>query len=199
MNYKHLFTILTICVCLAAPAMAVSAHYESKIVPTVTDAPITYGTLSGSIRCGYNTLTKEIGIKNDADPTGTYRYFPILPDGRFGEYVGDETKYDIDLIPGNFTLYLADGNGGQPEYSHAIIVAGQKSNPMIDLKGHAVSSEDKKTISPVPTITPSPDCHTHSIYIPGHFEYHCQKPHWRWVSGYWYSWTCCKHHCNDQG
>jgi len=187
MNYKHLFTILMICVCLAAPAMAVSAHYESKIVPTAPDTPITYGTLVGSVRCGYNTLTKEVGIKNDLDVTGSYKFIPIRPDGTFEEI----------LIPGNFTLYLADGNGGQPEYSHATIRANEKSMPEVDLLGHAVSPPNKIS-SPQPTITPDHDCHTHSVYIPGHFEYHCQKPHWRWVPGYWYTWTCCKHHCHDQ-
>lgn len=99
------------------------------------------GTLQGSIRCGYNTLTPVVGIRNDANPdgvNGTFTYFPILPNGKFGDVNGNE---GIQLVPGSYTLYLKDGNGGQPEISHATIVANTISNPEIDLLGHAVSGD----------------------------------------------------------
>lgn len=170
---------------------AVSDNYVSKIVPTPTDAPVLYGTLSGSIRCGYNTLTKEVGIKNDADLLNEFHYFPIRPDGTFEE----------QLIPGNFTLYLKDGDGGQPETSHAVIVAGKTSQPMNELKGHAVSPKTDE-IKAKPTPIPTPTCHEHRIWIPGYYEPRetCDKRHhchteWVYVPGYWYTWTCCQHHC----
>jgi hypothetical protein len=186
MNYKTLFTILLICVCLTSPAMAAGQFFESKIVPTEPYTSVGYGTLYGSIRCGYNTLTKEVGIKNNLDLNGSYKFFPIRPDGTFEEI----------LIPGTFALYLPDGNGGQPEYSSVTIRANERSYPERELLGHGIT-QDGREESITPELTS--DCHTHSIWIIGHFEYYNQKPHWRWEPGRWYTWTCCRHHCNNQG
>ena len=79
-----------------------------------------------------------IGIRNvissDESP---FKFFPVLPDGTFEE----------DLIPGNFTLYIPDGNGGQPEYSSVMVVAGKISYPSKELLGHAATYSTKEDLS----------------------------------------------------
>jgi hypothetical protein len=157
MKYTNImFIALALCMVLAvAPVTAVwengnwvessnAVHdaqtgVDSKYVATSAfgDAP-TVGILRGSIRSGYSTLTPKVGIRNDlAGENGTFTYFPILADGKFGDLNGN---VDIELIPGKYTLYIPDGNGGQPEYSHATIVAGVISYPEKELLGHAVSA-----------------------------------------------------------
>ena len=161
MNYKSLILIaLALCLCIAVPVSAMwnngnwIAENATDGYRVVTDAKTgvdskykdvpalpegrspgdaMQGTLMGNVRCGYNTLTREVGVRNDANPdgkNGSFNFYPINPDGRF----------EITLIPGSFTLMLKDGNGGQPEHSHAKIVAGGISYPEVDLLGHAISS-----------------------------------------------------------
>jgi len=168
-----------------------SKYRDIDPVKELANSPdMSVGVLQGNIRCGYNTLTPKVGIRNDlAGANGPFTYFPILSDGRFGDLNGNA---DIQLIPGSYTLYLPDGNGGQPEYSHATIVAGKFSRPEKDLLGHAVSSLPAEVKS-----APSPDCHEHRVRIFGHFQYFESHPHLRWIDGYWYTWTCCKKHCHD--
>jgi hypothetical protein len=89
------------------------------------------GTIKVIVRSGYNTLTPEIGIRNDANPdgvNGTFKFYPIQPDG----------IAEIEVIPGKFTLYIPNSNGGQDEFAYDVTVAGGKVTPVAML-GHAVS------------------------------------------------------------
>lgn len=179
MNYKPFVLIaLALCLCVSFPASAMwdngnwvpddanvgyqvvhnpvsGVDSKYKAIPqTIEDrspGESMQGILRGSIRCGYNTLTREVGIRNDANPdgvNGTFTFFPILPNGMFGDLDGNQ---DITLIPGNFTLFLKDGNGGQPEYSHARITANEISYPEVELKGHAISS----SVIEIPVVEPT--------------------------------------------
>ena len=135
-----LILALALCLCFVLPVSAVGTYYESKYVERNafdTQQPIdkVTGTLKGSVRSGFNLFTNEIGVRNDANPDGvkgTFEFYPINPDGTF----------EIVLIPGSFALMVKDGNGGQPEYSHATIIANTVSNPEREILGHAVSTGD---------------------------------------------------------
>ena len=151
MNYKTLIVIaLALCLCVS-PALAVGKFYENKIVPYDGVAEFNalpqnlHGTLQVHLRSSDNFLTPEIGIKNQIEPNGTFRFFPILPDGTF----------EMQLIPGRYDLFLKDGNGGQPEQSTALIIAGMTSYPERELLGHAYSGSPEVTepISSCPIVT----------------------------------------------
>jgi hypothetical protein len=151
MNYtKSILILLVLCLCIV-PAIATSSDYTSKYVATNNLPYYQYGWLSGSIRCGVNDFTSQIGIRNDNVPNGTYDFYNIAPDGRFLDHNGN---VGIALLPGGYSLYLPDGNGGHAEYSHADIVAGVYSFPEKDLLGHSVSPAP--IIAPTATPTPEP-------------------------------------------
>ena len=161
-----------------------SKYRDIDPVKELANSPaMAVGTLQGNIRCGYSTLTPEVGVRNDVNPNGTFTFFPILSDTRFGDLNGNA---DIQLIPGSYTLYLPNGNGGQPEYSHATIVAGKFSQPEKELIGHCVSQPS----APLTVSAPDSKCHTHTIHIP-------IIKHWKIVGWYHYTWECCKQHCHD--
>lgn len=196
MNASKSLLLLVILMACVTPALAVGKFYDNKIVPYDGVAEFNalpqnlYGTLSGHLRSSDNFLTPKVGIRNQADPNGTFTYFPILSDGRFGDLDG---SIDIRLIPGKYDLYLPDGNGGQPEYSTALITAGKTSYPERELLGHAYSGEPEKEI------IPGPDCHTHKTWI---FEWgwvrHCYRGFCWWsfeiTGGHWFEWQCCCDH-----
>jgi len=185
MNASKILLLLVILMACVTPALAVGKFYENKIVPYDGVAEFNalpqnlYGTLQVHLRSSDNFLTPEIGIKNQGEPNNTYKFFPILSDGTF----------EMQLIPGRYDLFLKDGNGGQPEHSTALITAGLTSYPEKELLGHAYAG------SPEEEIAPASDCHTHRIWIFGHLEYFESHPHWRWIPGHWYTWECCKQHC----
>lgn len=108
----------------------VQASDASKYVPIPTLGPVYYGIVEGQLRCADNTLTPTVYVTNDAVPNST-RGFPIGPSGNF----------EIELIPGDFTLTLPapTGNGGQTETSHVTVRDGQISRPETELLGHASS------------------------------------------------------------
>lgn len=156
MNYTPLIITLALCLCIV-PAIATSSDYTSKYANPSLVTPETTGILTGHIRCGYNVFTTEIGIRNDIlGDKGEFTFYPINADGKFWQ----------TLIPGNFTLYLKDGNGGQPEYSHAVVAAGRISNPEIDILGHAISPSSKPIEQPV--IKSITICS--AVYIPNEFK-----------------------------
>jgi hypothetical protein len=142
---------LGICfVLLTMPVMAANVDNELYINKYVernsfdSQQPIDKmtGILKGSVRCGLNTFTNEVGVRNDAIPDAanqSFEFYPINPDGTF----------EITLIPGSFTLYLKDGNGGQPEYSHATIIANSISNPEHELLGHAIPPAIGKVVDKI--------------------------------------------------
>jgi hypothetical protein len=165
-----------------ARASAAHDYYEDR--PLIDSNPVhsqayktelSYGTVKIMLRCGYNTLSKSVEISNDIRPDLNHT-FDINPDG----YV------EIDLIPGNFTAYLRDGNGGQPETQH-FTIAPQKLS-YVTFLGHAVAPRQaikpKITIKPTPTPTPTPQCR----WVHGHWENSCDTHHHchtYWIEGYW--------------
>lgn len=141
---------------LIVPVMASSSDYVNKYTDTPANPTQETGLLIGSIRCGMNTFTHEIGIRNIIAVNQSYTMTPIQPDG----------KFSVDLIPGNFSLYLPDGNAGFPEYSTATIKAGQISYPESELLGHAVTEF-------VPEVAPAPSLNIKvcsAVYIPDEFK-----------------------------
>jgi len=148
MNYtKSILILLVLCLCIV-PAIATSSDYHSKYSNPTLITVGTTGFLEGTIRCGVNDFTKEIGVRNDANPlgkNGSFTYYPISPDGKFADFNGNSR---IELIPGSFSLHIVDGQGGQPEDSHVTIVAGQISYPEKELLGHAVSPASNKFATP---------------------------------------------------
>ena len=173
------------------PVTGVDSKY--KATPVFTEPQqnaLLVGTIKVIVRSGYNTLTPEVGVRNDANPdgaNGTFKFYPIQPDG----------IAEIEVIPGEFTLYIPNSNGWQDEFAHAT-VAGGKVTPVAML-GHAVSGSPAKVVAPAP----SPDCHEHRIWIPeGVWVERCSKYFGCWwqfkiTGGHWFTWTCCKHHCHD--
>jgi len=130
---KIVIALAIVAMCIT-PAMAQVPMYESKYsdVDIMSDQnPIdaVSGILKGNLLCGNNIFSKEIEIVNDIAPD-KIGIISVNSDGTF-EMSG--------LIPGNFTLTLRDGNGGQIERSHVLIVAGQTSYPETALLGHASS------------------------------------------------------------
>ena len=141
MNANKILLLLVILMACVTPALAVGKFYENKIVPYDGVAEFNalpqnlYGTLQVHLRSSDNFLTPEIGIRNQIEPNGTFRFFPILPDGTF----------EMQLIPGRYDLFLQDGNGGQPEHSTALVVAGMTSYPERELLGHAYAGSPEVT------------------------------------------------------
>ena len=167
MNHTKLVLVaLALCLCLVLPVAAVWSNgnwvpedalngytvdynpqsgVTSKLKPIdigaeLKESPQSYfGVLKFNLRCGYSTLTREVGIRNDAVTDGEFTFYPIHPDGSF----------ETELVPGNFTILLKDSNGGQPQTSHATIVAGQVSYPFNEMLGHAVSGYTEPIIPEV--------------------------------------------------
>ena len=145
-----------------------------------------YGTLYGRLRCADNFLTPYIGIRRLDAENKTFKLFDILSDG----------TYEEPLNPGRYEACLfnerleQDGNGGQPECSYFNINVRKVSQTERELLGHAYTSSSE----PVPEV--SSGCHTHRLWIFGHFQYFESHPHWRWVSGHWFTWKCCCDHPN---
>lgn len=129
---------------LIAPCMA----YENKYVDTnplddyVNSIDSKVGTIRDHVRCGMNTITSQIGIRNKlSGENGSFMFTPVKPDGTFEEM----------LITGEFEACAFndkgefDGNGGQKECSDFTIEVNQVSKLKHEILGHAVSSGDEKT------------------------------------------------------
>lgn len=171
-NTKLVLIALALCLCFVLPASAVWSNgnwvpedalngytvdynpqsgVTSKLKPIdiaaeLKESPQSYvGVLKFNLRCGYSTLTREVGIRNDAVPNGAFTFYPIQPDGSF----------ETELVPGNFTVFLPDSNGGQPQTSRVTIVAGQVSYPFNEMLGHAVSGYTEPIVPEVicPSVT----------------------------------------------
>lgn len=142
-------------------------YYENKyadanpITALKNSTQLMTGTVIVTLRCAGNTLSPTVEIWNDLDPE-TKLIRDIMPNGELEE----------PLIPGNFTAYLPDGNGGQPETAHFNIVAQKIAR--VTFIGHAISQEDaSRVVAPQPTTTPIPDCHWGRVCDPGHWEQRC--------------------------
>jgi hypothetical protein len=159
MNYtKIVFIALALCLCLVLPVSAEHVWNNDNFVDadelagyTIVHDPVTgvdskyvatspfdavqpvdtmTGTIHVNVRSGYNTLTQEIGIRNDAiqdAPNASFAFYPILPDG----------TAELQVVPGQFTLYIPNSNGGQDEFAPATVAAGKIT--YVAMLGHAGS------------------------------------------------------------
>lgn len=151
MNYKTVITIaLALCLCFAvAPVAAVGKYYENKYVAT-DNTPYTDGcgqlvittldknALIGSefnltlVDVGNFTFTNGQRIQKEQFDALTPLALPIEltldPNG----------NWDDRIAPGTFSVFLKDGDGGQPEYALVTITEGY-SNTVV-FQGHAVGS-----------------------------------------------------------
>jgi hypothetical protein len=110
---------------VVAPAMAANADndlYTSKYAAIPNDTPLK-GILKGNLRAGF-ALDQTIIAYGPETVKMT---------------AGDDGTFEATLLPGQYTLVLADGNGGQTEFSSATIAAGQISYPEREILGHAIS------------------------------------------------------------
>ena len=141
-------------------------YYESKYADTnpaadlANSTDLMTGTVIINLRCAGNTLSPTVEIWNDLAPEDKI-IRDIMPNGEFEE----------QLIPGNFTAYLPDGNGGQPETAHFNIVAQKIAR--VTFTGHAITQTAPEVIAPQPTETPGPICHWERVCNPGHWEQQC--------------------------
>jgi len=165
MNYKSLMIIaLALCLCLVLPVAAIwnngnwidehandgynvihdpvsGVDSKYKATPMFTEPQqnaLLVGTIKVIVRSGYNTLTPEVGVRNDANPdgaNGTFKFYPISPDG----------ITEIEVIPGQFTLYIPNSNGGQDEFAHVTVAGGKIT--YVAMLGHAVSGSPAKVVS----------------------------------------------------
>ncbi len=88
--------------------------------------------LAGTLSCGYTTLTPIVYISNDLDANKTRFPMEVDHNGRY-EYRG--------LAKGNYTLYVPDGNGGQPEYSFVQCLGSGDVWPFRQILGHGVTAD----------------------------------------------------------
>jgi hypothetical protein len=88
--------------------------------------------LAGTLACGYTTLTPTVYISNALDTNKTQTPLSVDHNGRY-EYRG--------LAKGNYTLYVPDGNGGQPEYSSVQCLGSGDVWPFRQILGHAVTAD----------------------------------------------------------
>jgi hypothetical protein len=105
-------------------------------------------TLEGNVRAGYNTLTKEVELRNvlqQDNETGII--LPILPDGTF--------RYD-GLAQGDYILHIAAPNGGGADQYSKVHCTSGVARPEQELPGYAitepvsvVSSEPEPSCKPI--------------------------------------------------
>lgn len=163
---------------------AAHIYYESKYADTnpitdlVNSTDLKVGTVIINLRCAGNTLSPTVEIWNDLAPEDKI-IRDIMPNGELEE----------QLIPGNFTAYLPDGNGGQPEIAHFNIVAQKIAR--VTFTGHAITQTAPEIIAPKPTQTPGPDCHWERVCDPGYWEQKCfGHGHHRICIPYWVPGCC---------
>jgi hypothetical protein len=89
----------------------------------------TTGQFFGHIRAATNVSSNEVVV---IGPAGQ-KNVPVDPDGTFEV---------TNLVPGKYTVYLLDGNGGQFEQSSFTVNAGGVSHLDSEILGHAFSATD---------------------------------------------------------
>lgn len=167
-----------------------AAHDYYEIRPTIDSNPMhqadykvqqEYGRLNVIMKCAGNTLSPTFIITNlDANVSKTYS-------------IDATGQFDDEFSLGNYSAYLPDGNGGQPEPIQYFTVNPQKTSYVVFL-GHAISQPEIPKVSAKPTVQPTttPSCHWHE----GHWERQCiGSGHHRycfdlWIPGYWHCGGC---------
>lgn len=115
MNYKLVSVILL--VCLSAAVMG-EISGDGK------------GTLTIATRAYNNLFSKEVLVWQE-DTNGSVTFTDFV-------YLNPSGKYEGRYLPGLYTIYLFDGNGGQPETGKVKVDAGYQS--WITFIGHAAGT-----------------------------------------------------------
>ena len=95
----------------------------------ITSDVSTTGQFFGHIRAATNVFSNEVVV---IGPSGQ-KNVPVNPDGTFEV---------TNLVPGKYTVYLLDGNGGQFEQSSFTVNAAGISHLDNEILGHAFSAQD---------------------------------------------------------
>jgi hypothetical protein len=145
-------------------------------------------TLEGNVRAGYNTLTKEVQLRNvnqSANETGII--IPIQPDGTF--------SYD-GLAQGDYILKITPQfEGLGPEQVSSVHCTNGVTRPESELLGYAISVGDAKCVLSYKItsalyglvskqcqevlVIPGVPAHTEYRYPTGYYEIH----NWKWMGG----------------
>ncbi len=109
---------------LLAITISVSAGGYSPVKQDISDGS---GSVEISVLCHNNLFSKEMILTNNIAPT----------EGKsiFLDHTG---KFNDRFIPGDYTVVLLDGNGGQPETKKFRIDGGYTS--YVTFIGHAISN-----------------------------------------------------------
>lgn len=171
---------------------ALAAHDYYDVRPTIDSNPThqsdykiqqEYGRLKVIFKCGGNTLSSIFILKNlDANVSKTY-------------FVDSNGQFDDEFSIGNYSVYLPDGNGGQPEPLQYLTINPQKTSYAVFL-GHAISQPEKPKVkakpTTQPTVAPTQNCHYHDgrwtrkCVGSGHHKF-CFDI---WIPGYWHCGGC---------
>ena len=162
MKFKNLILIaLALCLCFVLPVAAVGAYYESKYVAT-DNTPYTdgCGQLVITTLTHHSLISSEFNLTRINPDNLTFTNGQRIEKDQFDALapVADPIELTLDhngqwddrISPGTYSVFLKDGNGGQPEYALVTVTEGY-SNTVVFL-GHGVSmgTESRK---PVYTIT----------------------------------------------
>jgi hypothetical protein len=111
------------------------------------------GTIAVSVKCAHNFFSKEVIIA----PIGNFPASTFRNETSVAVTLNPNGKYESRFPPGNYSVYLRDGNGGMPELQFTSVYAGYQS--MVSFIGHAISSRHyNDTPAPVPEPTTNPEC-----------------------------------------
>jgi hypothetical protein len=102
------------------------------------------GTIAVSVRCAHNLFSKEVIIA----PIGNFQTGFFGDETTLAVTLNPSGKYEGRFYPGNYRVYLLDGNGGHPEVLTTLVNSGYQS--VVPFIGHAVSGD--------PTIERIPPC-----------------------------------------
>jgi len=137
--------------------------------PVVQEGKDGSGVLQVTVRCHNNIFSKEMMLTNDLAPT----------EGK-SIYLDHAGTFNDRLIPGDYTIKLLDGNGGQPETQKFRIDEGYTS--YVTFIGHAASDVGKQP-------EPVNDCQDlvittgdiHRVFFLSWFRIHVSNPNDVWT------------------
>jgi len=138
------FVLSVMCI---PPTSAANVYHDCNPANDTSLADVTGGAIFFDRACG-SAEDLTIFISRDGTNVTAFDsyYHPDRTDvpGQNPGYLSVKILSDCNsaierLTPGNYTAYLRNGNGGQPETQHFIIAAG--STETVPFLGHAVSSK----------------------------------------------------------
>jgi hypothetical protein len=143
------------------------------------------GTLDIRVLCGHNLFSKDVAIWRGSNSLMTIPQTVLGHNASLIFNLNHNGRYDNRVDPGNYNIYLYDGNGGQPEFRTTTVYSGYQS--VVSFIGHAVTMphynnvapiNPRPTPTPVPTITP---CIPNPLWHDGYWEterqWKCNNPY----------------------